>query len=58
VIIKIISVMLIVLAALAIFGRVRLKLPGRKPPAKLAAPCPECGRPRIGTGPCPCKTGG
>lgn len=53
-IVKIITLMLVVMAALAIFGRLRLKLPGKKPPPKLITTCQHCGRPRIGKTPCDC----
>lgn len=56
VIVKIVTLMLVVLAGLAIFGRMRLGLPGRKAPPRLAATCRDCGRPRIGKGPCPCQS--
>ncbi|MBV7377345.1 hypothetical protein [Maritimibacter dapengensis] len=49
-IIKIISLFLIGMLVLAIFGRLRIpgvtKLSNRK--------CPKCGRPRLGKGPCDC----
>lgn len=45
---------LVVMAGLALFGR--LRLPGRGP-RKPANRCPDCGRPRIGSGRCPCKKG-
>lgn len=57
-IVKIVSLMLIVMAGLALFGRLRLRLPGRKAPPKLSAPCAQCGRPRIGKGACPCQDRG
>jgi hypothetical protein len=41
---------LVVMAVLAIFGR--LRFPGRK-----TATCPSCGRPRIGSAACPCGKG-
>ncbi|MDF1620829.1 hypothetical protein [Pseudothioclava nitratireducens] len=54
--IKAMTLFLVVMAVLAMFGK--LRLPGRKtgapPPARLAKRCPSCGRPRIGSGPCPC----
>lgn len=49
-IIKIVSIFLILMAVLAMFGR--LKIPGAK---RLASrKCPDCGRYRIGKGPCGC----
>ena len=55
--IKIMSLFLVVMAVLALFGR--LRLPRRKPPnlPRPGQPCPRCGRPKIGPGPCPCNTG-
>ena len=56
--IKIMSLFLVVMAVLALFGR--LRLPGRKPRQtlqRLGQPCPRCGRPKIGPGPCPCNSG-
>ncbi|MGR1579940.1 hypothetical protein ACSSNL_00595 [Thalassobius sp. S69A] len=50
---KIISFFLIGMAVLAIFGKMRF--PGQK---KLqSARCPDCGRFKIGKGPCPCRKG-
>ncbi len=51
---KIVSLFLIFMAVLAMFGR--LRLPGR--PRLSAGKCRTCGRPRIGKGPCPCGKGG
>jgi len=53
VIVKIISLFLIGMAVLAMFGR--LRLPGSKRLAQ--AKCPKCGRFRIGKGPCSCNKG-
>lgn len=53
--VKLITLFLIAMVALALIGR--LRIPGRKPkpPGRLAAArCPRCGRPRIGSGPCDC----
>lgn len=48
---------LVVMAVLAMFGRLRLPGAAKRKPRKLApASCPACGRPKIGRGPCPCKT--
>lgn len=53
VIFKIISFFLIGMAVLAMFGKMRF--PGQK---KLqSARCPDCGRFKIGKGPCPCRKG-
>ena len=56
--VKIVTLFLIVVVALALFGKLRLPgaKPGAKPGARLGGKtCPSCGRPRIGRGPCPCK---
>ncbi len=53
-ILKIISLFLIGMAVLAMFGR--LRFPGSKRLAQ--AKCPKCGRYRIGKGPCDCGHGG
>ncbi|ANB32856.1 hypothetical protein CCR90_14680 [Rhodovulum sulfidophilum] len=56
---KVALLFLIGMAALGMFGKLRLPrprgglLPGRRRPAK----CPHCGRFRIGRGPCPCGKG-
>ena len=51
-IIKIVTLFLIFIALLAMFGKLRLLLPKR---AKLAqGKCASCGAPRVGKGPCPC----
>jgi len=53
VILKIVSLFLVAMAVLAMFGK--LRFPGQK---KLAsARCPRCGRFRIGKGPCDCGYG-
>jgi len=54
VIVKIISLFLIAMVVLAMFGR--LRLPGSKRLAQ--AKCPKCGRFRIGKGPCGCSHSG
>ena len=51
---KIVSLFLIGMAVLAMFGK--LRVPGQK---KLSsARCPQCGRFKIGKGPCGCGNGG
>ena len=55
VIVKIVTIFLIVIAVLAMFGRLRLRLPGLDRRAQ--AKCPRCGRHKIGKGPCPCEGG-
>lgn len=52
--IKIVSLFLIGMLVLAMFGR--LRLPGLKPGSKKK--CPRCGRFRIGKGPCECGYNG
>ncbi|MFC5737823.1 hypothetical protein [Sinirhodobacter huangdaonensis] len=49
--IKGMTLFLVAMAVLAIFGK--LRLPGGKA-RRLAGRCPACGRPKIGPGPCPC----
>ena len=53
VIIKIVSLFLVGMAVLAMFGK--LRFPGQK--RLQSAKCPSCGRYRIGKGPCPCQKG-
>ncbi|WP_425099932.1 hypothetical protein [Tropicibacter sp. S64] len=50
--VKAVSLFLIFIAVLAMFGK--LRLPGQKRIADVR--CPKCGRYRIGKGPCPCNT--
>jgi hypothetical protein len=61
-VLKVVSLFLVVIVALAFFGRIRF---GSKPggtriggitPPRMAKPqkCPSCGRFLIGTGPCEC----
>ncbi|MDU8912635.1 hypothetical protein [Aestuariicoccus sp. MJ-SS9] len=52
-IIKIVTLFLIGMGVLAMFGK--LRVPGARRLA--AAKCPKCGRYRIGKGPCPCGKG-
>lgn len=57
-IVKIVTLFLIGMAVLAMFGRLRLPRPGQGPfalPRRQQAKCPKCGRHRIGRGPCPCE---
>jgi len=49
-ILKIVSLFLVFVAVLAMFGKLSLLLPKRLRSEK----CPECGRHRIGKGNCPC----
>jgi hypothetical protein len=50
--IKIVSLFLIVILGLAMFGRLRI---GGGPKRRTGTgKCPKCGRYRIGRGPCPC----
>jgi len=48
--VKIVSVFLVGMVVLAMFGRLRMP----KPPRLIARNCHDCGRPRIGRDPCPC----
>ncbi len=50
--IKIVTLFLIVIVALAVFGRLRFLRHGAR-----GAKCQACGRPRIGKGPCACGQG-
>lgn len=53
-ILKAISLFLVAMMVLALFGR--LRFPGQQ---KLAAmKCPRCGRYKIGSGPCTCEKKG
>lgn len=54
--IKAVLLMLIVLAVLAMFGRLRFGGHGSGRPAKPRR-CPSCDRPLLGTGPCVCRNG-
>lgn len=51
-VVKIITLFLIAMAVLALFGRLRF------PAAKRVRKCPKCGRPLIGNGPCDCDKKG
>ena len=48
---KIVSLFLVAMVALALFGRLRL------PKSMRQVKCPDCGRYRIGSGACPCRKG-
>ncbi|WP_198014471.1 hypothetical protein [Salipiger mucosus] len=50
---KIVAIFLVVVAVMGMFGK--LRLPGREKLSNVK--CPDCGRYRIGKGPCPCKSG-
>ena len=50
-ILKIVTLFLIAIGVLAMFGK--LRMPGAR--RLRDARCPDCGRLRIGKGPCPCK---
>ena len=55
--VKVAILFLVVIMAIGWIGSLlgKLRLPGSRPPkARLAAFCPHCGRPRIGSGRCPC----
>jgi hypothetical protein len=47
---KIVTLFLVFIAVLGMFGKLGLLVPRRLSSAK----CPSCGRYRIGRGPCPC----
>ena len=49
---KIVTIFLIFIAVLAMFGKLSLLLPRNM--RGLAQKCPACGRYRIGKDPCPC----
>ena len=53
VIVKIVTLFLVFMGVLAMFGRLRLP----KPLQRVAGKCPDCGRHRIGKGDCPCGKG-
>ncbi len=55
VILKIVSLFLVFMAVLAMFGRLRMPRIGL---SRSKGKCAACGRPRIGRGPCPCGKGG
>ena len=55
VIVKIVTLFLIAIAVLAMFGRLRVRLPGRD--RLTSSKCRRCGRYKIGKGPCPCEGG-
>ncbi|WP_413868234.1 hypothetical protein [Albidovulum sp.] len=50
--VKVVLLLLVFLAILGVFGRLRYPARGFRRPG--AARCPACGRPRVGNGPCPC----
>lgn len=51
-ILKIVTLFLVVIAVLGMFGKIRWILPWK---SRLASEkCPKCGRHRIGKSPCPC----
>ncbi|MCR9087365.1 MAG: hypothetical protein NXH97_11525 [Rhodobacteraceae bacterium] len=52
--VKIVTLFLIGMAVLAMFGRLRMPRIGQLTKRK----CPRCGRHRIGKSPCPCKSAG
>ncbi|MFA5581427.1 MAG: hypothetical protein WDA25_05685 [Paracoccaceae bacterium] len=47
--IKVVTLFLVAMMILAIFGKLRM------PRITRSAKCPDCARPRIGRGPCDCK---
>ena len=55
---KIVSLFLVFMAVLAMFGRLRFPgLDKLNQLGKSRGKCPDCGRPRIGRGACPCGGG-
>ena len=56
---KIVTLFLVIVAVMAMFGRLRFPhLPGIDKVRRLTSKkCRACGRPRIGKGPCPCGEG-
>ena len=52
---KAVTLFLVFMAVLAMFGKLRLP----KMPGKLVnrGKCRHCGAPKVGSGPCPCKKG-
>ena len=46
---KVVLLFLVVMAGIALFGRLRLRGSGKR-----GSYCASCGRPRVGTGACPC----
>lgn len=57
-IVKIVVLFLLLMAVLAMFGRLRLPGLGKGPDRLSAGKCRACGRYRIGRGPCDCGKGG
>lgn len=53
--VKIISLFLIGMAVLALFGRLRIRRPGNPDLPPKPRKCPECGAYIIGSGPCGCE---
>ncbi|RMD49567.1 MAG: hypothetical protein D6832_01510, partial [Alphaproteobacteria bacterium] len=58
-VIKIVTLFLIAMAVLAMFGRLRFgggrRSARRRPPVIESRKCPDCGAYVIGDGPCACK---
>jgi hypothetical protein len=55
--VKVISLFLLGMAVLALFGRLRLPFGRGGSTRRLAASrCDRCGKPKIGAGPCDCRT--
>ncbi|MEM7709416.1 MAG: hypothetical protein AAF264_01430 [Pseudomonadota bacterium] len=53
--VKIVTLFLIGIAVLAMFGR--LRFPGQARLTRSKGKCPSCGAPRMGRAPCPCGKG-
>jgi len=54
-IVKIITLFLIAMGVMAMFGK--LRMPGKSKKALSSKKCRACGRHKIGKGPCPCGKG-
>ncbi|OCX66509.1 hypothetical protein BFP70_04595 [Thioclava sp. SK-1] len=52
---KIMSIFLVVMAVMAIFGKLRMPRVASPRFLKRRGRCTHCHRPKIGSGPCPCK---
>ena len=53
-IVKIVTLFLVVIAVLGMFGRLRLPKIGQLKQKRVPTKCPACGRPRIGNSNAPC----
>jgi hypothetical protein len=55
-VVKIITLFLVGMGVLAMFGKLRLP-GGRRVSLNKPRKCPRCGRYQLGKGPCPCRKG-